>query len=172
MGCGYLGQTHHQRELGYAPGGCAHRSADADDAVAIAWTGTDHRLNIIYDAYNASPKKLTLDETSDSPPALEIRDYLLYIAWRGRDTAHTLNVLPIDDQRHAQRRAEGEVERLQQPHRSAAVRWDTANNQFLLSCTAVDPANRILLRHLARWRDVDYPGEHAVPSRRASSRPT
>ena len=97
-----------------------HRSADADDAVAIAWTGTDHRLNIIYDAYNASPKKLTLDETSDSPPALEIRDYFLYIAWRGSRHGPHAQRPAYRDQRHAQRRPESEVERLQQPHRVRA----------------------------------------------------
>ena len=120
-----------------------HRSADADDAVAIAWTGTDHRLNIIYDAYNASPKKLTLDETSDSPPALEIRDYFLYIAWRGRDAAHTLNVLPIeiaDTLNVGQKAKLSNFSSLTGP----SLWWDTANNQFLLSWTAVDPANRIL----------------------------
>jgi peptidoglycan/xylan/chitin deacetylase (PgdA/CDA1 family) len=120
-----------------------HRSADADDAVVIAWTGTNHRLNILYDVYNATPKKLTLDETSDSPPALEIRDYFLYIAWRSRDAAHTLNVLPIeiaDTLNLGQKAKLSDFTSLTGP----SLWWDTKNNQFLLSWTAVDPARRVL----------------------------
>jgi peptidoglycan/xylan/chitin deacetylase (PgdA/CDA1 family) len=123
-----------------------HRSADADDAVALAWIGTDrkHSINILYDVYGSSPKKLTLDETSDSPPALEIRDYFLYVAWRGRDAAHTLNVLPIEiaDQLNVGQTAKlSDFSSLAGP----SLWWDTKKNEMLLSWTAVDPARRLLI---------------------------
>jgi peptidoglycan/xylan/chitin deacetylase (PgdA/CDA1 family) len=120
-----------------------HRAADADDAVVIAWIGTDHRLNILYDVYNATPKKLTLDESSDSPPALEIRDYFLYIAWRGRDAAHTLNVLAIaisDKLIVGQKATLSNFSSLAGP----SLWWDTQDNMFLLSWTAVNPDKRLL----------------------------
>jgi peptidoglycan/xylan/chitin deacetylase (PgdA/CDA1 family) len=120
-----------------------HRSADADDAVVVGWIGMDQRINLLYDVYNATPKKLTLDETSDSPPALEIRDYFLYVAWRGRDAAHTLNVLPIeiaDTLNMGQKAKLTNFTSLAGP----SLWWDTKNNEFLLSWTAVDPANRLL----------------------------
>jgi peptidoglycan/xylan/chitin deacetylase (PgdA/CDA1 family) len=120
-----------------------HRSADADDAVVVGWIGTDHRINILYDVYNATPKKLTLDETSDSPPALEIRDYFLYVAWRGRDAAHTLNVLPVeiaDTLNLGQKAKLSDFSSLAGP----SLWWDTKKNEFLLSWTAVDPDKRLL----------------------------
>jgi peptidoglycan/xylan/chitin deacetylase (PgdA/CDA1 family) len=119
------------------------RAADADDAVVLGWTGTDHRLNVLYDVYGTAPKKLILDETSDSPPSLEIRDYFLYIAWRGRDDAHSLNVLPIEI---ADTLIVGQKAKLSNFSSLAgpSLWWDTKNNEFLLSWTAVDPAKRLL----------------------------
>ena len=65
--------------------------------VALAWTGTDanHSLNVLFDVYSSSPKKLTLhNENSFTSPAL-LFGPSFSLAWTGTDANHSLNVLPL-----------------------------------------------------------------------------
>lgn len=76
--------------------GVVRMSDAAGGAVAIAWRGTDaaHRLNVMFDVYG-SRKKLILNETSFTGPAITVWKGDLLIAWAGTDTNHSLNVMPI-----------------------------------------------------------------------------
>jgi hypothetical protein len=65
--------------------------------VVLAWTGTDanHSLNVLFDVYGSSPKKLTLThESSFTAPAL-LFGPCLCLAWTSSDANHSLNVLPL-----------------------------------------------------------------------------
>ena len=70
---------------------------------SIAWTGTDanHSLNVEWDVLGNHPTKLTLfNENSFTAPALlqgesGPNNNLLFLAWTGTDTNHSLNILPI-----------------------------------------------------------------------------
>jgi peptidoglycan/xylan/chitin deacetylase (PgdA/CDA1 family) len=121
-----------------------HRAADADDSVTLAWIGTDRKrsINILYDVYGTAPKKLTLDESSDSPPALEIRDYFLYVAWRGMDNNHSLNVLPVEIAAQLNLGQKATLTTFSSAS-GPGIWWDTVNNQMLLSWTATSPAGRL-----------------------------
>jgi hypothetical protein len=71
--------------------------AQAGNVVALAWTGSDpnHSLNVLFDVYGSSPKKLTLrDESSLSSPAL-IFGPCFCLAWTGTNANHSLNILPL-----------------------------------------------------------------------------
>ena len=72
-------------------------SEAAGGQVVLAWTGTDpaHSLNVLWDAYGSSPKKITLDEQSFTAPSIEGFGGKLLLAWAGVDVNHSLNVLPI-----------------------------------------------------------------------------
>jgi hypothetical protein len=76
--------------------GVVRMSDAAGGAVAIAWRGTDaaHRLNVMFDVYG-SRKKLILNETSFTGPAITVWKGNLLIAWAGTDTNHSLKVMPI-----------------------------------------------------------------------------
>lgn len=70
---------------------------------SIAWTGADpnHSLNVLYNVYGNTPVKLTLrTENSFTAPGLLQGESgpngnLLFLAWTGTDTNHSLNILPI-----------------------------------------------------------------------------
>jgi hypothetical protein len=65
--------------------------------VVLAWTGTDpnHSLNVLFDVYGSSPKKLTLhNENSFTAPAL-LFGPCLCLAWTGTNATHSLNVLQL-----------------------------------------------------------------------------
>ena len=69
----------------------------ASFVVALAWTGSDpgHSLNVLFDAYGSSPKKLTLsNENSFTAPAL-LFGPCFCLAWTGTDPNHSLNVLQL-----------------------------------------------------------------------------
>jgi len=76
-----------------------------ESPVTVAWTGTDpnRSLNVLYDVYGDSPKKLTLQhESSFAAPALLARlsapaqgTSSLFLGWTGTDPNHSLNLLPI-----------------------------------------------------------------------------
>jgi hypothetical protein len=61
--------------------------------IVLAWVGSDphHLLNVLYDV-SGSPKKITLQDNSDAPPALAAFNGNIYLAWRGTDNLHLLNV--------------------------------------------------------------------------------
>lgn len=65
--------------------------------VALAWIGTDpnHSLNVLFDVYGSSPKKLTLrNENSFTSPALLFVPCFC-LAWTGTNANHSLNVLRL-----------------------------------------------------------------------------
>jgi hypothetical protein len=67
--------------------------------VTVAWTGTNaaRSLNVLFDVYGSSPKKLTLfNETSLAAPAVLQMGSTLFLAWTGVNAAHSLNVLTIN----------------------------------------------------------------------------
>lgn len=71
-------------------------SASAGSVVVLAWRGVDtsHRLNVLFNVYGAQ-RKLTLNETSFTGPALTIFQGNLLLSWTGEDSNQSLNVLPI-----------------------------------------------------------------------------
>ena len=85
-----LGETSSNRP------GVVQMSSSAGGAVAIAWRGADaaHKLNVLFDVYG-SKKKLTLNQTSFTGPAITVFNGNLLLAWVGTDANHSLNVLPI-----------------------------------------------------------------------------
>lgn len=66
--------------------------------ITVAWTGSDanRSLNVLFDVYGTSPKKLTLShERSRFAPAIVQRGETLFLAWTGTDAQQQLNILPI-----------------------------------------------------------------------------
>lgn len=76
--------------------GVVQMSESAGKAVAIAWRGMDAggHVNVMFDVYGAR-KKLVLNETTFSGPAIAVFKGNLLVAWVGEDANHSLNVLPI-----------------------------------------------------------------------------
>ena len=78
-------------------------AVQASFVVSVAWTGSDanHSLNVLFDVYGSSPKKLTLrNENSFTAPALFsgtclTPPALLCLAWTGTDAHHSLNILQL-----------------------------------------------------------------------------
>jgi hypothetical protein len=72
-------------------------AVQAGIVVVLAWTGSDpnHSLNVLFDVYGSSPKKLTLrDENSFTAPAI-LFGPCLCMAWTGTDANHSLNILSL-----------------------------------------------------------------------------
>lgn len=72
----------------------AQMPATSGNAVILAWTGTDHRLNVLYNVYGKRVKMIYSD-TSFTSPAITIYQGNLLLAWAGTDPNHSLNVMRI-----------------------------------------------------------------------------
>jgi hypothetical protein len=83
------------------PAGMGPRLSAWQNNLAIAWLGTDHRLNVGQYNLANSPQltnKVTLNEYSSNAPALFELNGVLYLSWRGTD-GH-LNIITSIDGSH------------------------------------------------------------------------
>jgi hypothetical protein len=78
--------------------GLTRYSANANDNVVVAWTGTDsnHCLNVLVGNPPLGFTKLTLQhDNSFTSPAVAMLHGDVYLVWAGTDAKHTLNVVQI-----------------------------------------------------------------------------
>ncbi|WIG61003.1 MAG: Beta-hexosaminidase [Ktedonobacterales bacterium] len=120
--------------------------------IVLAWTGTDanHSLNLLCQgsacgASAGSFKKLTLNETSFTSPALVRFGNGFLLAWAGTDANHSLNILPFSLTTSGSGFQLGTKSILRQfgSVSMPSLALNPLNNQLLLSWAATSPANQL-----------------------------
>jgi hypothetical protein len=127
-------------------------AVQASFVVVLAWTGADahHSLNVLFDVYGSSPKKLTLtNESSFTAPAILFTPCLC-LAWTGTDAHHSLNVLMLTVSTTAivpgtkttltQDSSDAGPRLVQSSSSDLALLWSARGTQQLRIATATDPS--------------------------------
>lgn len=80
----------------HSPAVChLHRDGTAPPGIALAWTGTDRRLNVSVARGGPFSPPITLDDTSHSGPALCAFGQDLMLAWQGTDRRLNVASWPV-----------------------------------------------------------------------------
>lgn len=120
--------------------GLTRYSANANDNVVVAWTGTDsnHSLNVLVGNPPLGFTKLTLrHDNSFTSPGVAMLNGDIYLVWAGTDAAHTLNVAQIIPRGGLSIGSHATLWGLRSVSRPSVV-FDPNGKQLLMSWTSTD----------------------------------